>query len=141
MSFVAELRVKDDSVTAHNQVFNAMGMEGGQKVFVVLVHPAPSRDYSDYTSVLDLSTVFALAVDISLYFYNNRKMKRSNPQSDLAKPAECVHPAQRVVHGVYHRPSFVDSVLTDAVLCELKKQSVNGCLLCSFDAWDGEEWD
>src|SRR5580658_3787882 len=38
----AWLRVKDDGVTAHNQVFNAMGMEGGQKVFVVLVHPAPS---------------------------------------------------------------------------------------------------
>jgi hypothetical protein len=25
----------------NNQVLNAMGMEGGQKVFVVLVHPAP----------------------------------------------------------------------------------------------------
>jgi hypothetical protein len=38
----AGLRVKDDSVTANNQVSNAMGMEGGQKVFVVLVHPALS---------------------------------------------------------------------------------------------------
>ena len=36
------LRVKGDGVTANNQVSNAMGMEGGQKVFVVLVHPAPS---------------------------------------------------------------------------------------------------
>jgi hypothetical protein len=34
----ARLRVKDDSVPADNQVSNAMGMEGGQKVFVVLVH-------------------------------------------------------------------------------------------------------
>lgn len=30
------------SFAATNQVSNAMGMEGGQKVFVVLVHPAPS---------------------------------------------------------------------------------------------------
>ncbi len=33
-------RVKDHGETAHDQVPNAMGMEGGQKVFVVLVHPA-----------------------------------------------------------------------------------------------------
>jgi hypothetical protein len=33
------LRMKDDGVTAHDEVFNSMGMEGGQKVFVVLVHP------------------------------------------------------------------------------------------------------
>jgi hypothetical protein len=33
--------VKDDSVEANNRILNAMGMEGGQKVFVVLLHPAP----------------------------------------------------------------------------------------------------
>jgi hypothetical protein len=38
----AGLRVKDHGVTTNNEVSNAMGMEGGQKVFVVLVHPAPS---------------------------------------------------------------------------------------------------
>jgi hypothetical protein len=38
----AGLRVKNDSVTANNQIPNAMGMEGGQKVFVVLVHPVLS---------------------------------------------------------------------------------------------------
>jgi hypothetical protein len=38
----AWLRVKDDSVASHNEVLNAMGMEGGQKVFVILEHPAPS---------------------------------------------------------------------------------------------------
>src|ERR1035438_475786 len=38
----AGLRVKDDSVSANNQVSNAMGMEGGQKVFVILVHLAAS---------------------------------------------------------------------------------------------------
>ena len=37
--------------------------------------------------------------------------------------------------------SFGESVLTDRVLGELKKQSANGCLLCSFDALDAEEWD
>jgi hypothetical protein len=36
----ARLRVKNDCVTSNNQISNAMGMEGGQKVFVVLVHPA-----------------------------------------------------------------------------------------------------
>jgi hypothetical protein len=39
------------------------------------------------------------------------------------------------------RNSFSESVLTDRALEELKKQSAYGCLLCSFDAWDGEEWD
>lgn len=39
------------------------------------------------------------------------------------------------------RHSFVDSMLTDAVLNELKRQSINGCLLCFFDTWDEQEWD
>jgi len=38
----ARLRVKDNGVASHNEVLNAMGMECGQKVFVVLEHPAPS---------------------------------------------------------------------------------------------------
>jgi hypothetical protein len=37
---VARLRVIDHREAAYNEVFNAMGLEGGQKVFVVLVHPA-----------------------------------------------------------------------------------------------------
>jgi hypothetical protein len=32
----AGLRVKTHGVTTHNQVSNAMGMEGGQKVFVAV---------------------------------------------------------------------------------------------------------
>ena len=36
------LRVKDNREASDHEVFNAMGMEGGQKVFVVLVHPARS---------------------------------------------------------------------------------------------------
>ena len=39
------------------------------------------------------------------------------------------------------RPALGESLLTDKVLDELKRQSVNGCLLCSFDAWDTEDWD
>ena len=38
----ARLRVIDNREAAHNEVFNAMGLEGGQKVFVVLVHQARS---------------------------------------------------------------------------------------------------
>jgi hypothetical protein len=37
----AGLPMQDNRVTSHNEVFNAMGMEGGQKVFVFLEHPAP----------------------------------------------------------------------------------------------------
>jgi hypothetical protein len=38
-------------------------------------------------------------------------------------------------------PAGIESVLTDTVLSELKSQSINGCLLRSFDTWDEEEWD
>ena len=38
MSFV-RLRVIDHREAADNEVFNATGLEGGQKVFIVLVHP------------------------------------------------------------------------------------------------------
>lgn len=38
----AGLGMEDDRETADDQVLNAMGMEGGQKVFVILVHPAAS---------------------------------------------------------------------------------------------------
>lgn len=43
--------------------------------------------------------------------------------------------------GRSQRDSFVESVLTDAALDELKRQSANGCLLCSLDALDEEEWE
>ena len=39
---VTRLLMKDHRETADDQISNAMGMEGGQKVFVVLVHPARS---------------------------------------------------------------------------------------------------
>jgi len=32
-------------------------------------------------------------------------------------------------------------VLTDSVVEELKRQSANGCLLCSLETLDEEEWD
>lgn len=39
------------------------------------------------------------------------------------------------------RSALYGFVLTDRVLDELKRQSEDGCLLCSFDAWDEEDWD
>ena len=65
-------------------------------------------------------------------------MEQGNPLDGTATLFCCGHALQ---NGIYQRDLSVDSVLTDAVLSELKKQSANGCLLCSFDAWDGEEWD
>jgi hypothetical protein len=35
----------------------------------------------------------------------------------------------------------MDHILTDAVLLELKNQASEGCLLCSFDALDNQEWE
>jgi hypothetical protein len=43
--------------------------------------------------------------------------------------------------GRHQRNSFLDSVLTDAALSQLKEQSSNGCVLCSLDALDREEWE
>lgn len=37
--------------------------------------------------------------------------------------------------------SIMDSVLTQAVLIELKLQAPAGCVLCSLDALDEGEWD
>jgi hypothetical protein len=37
----AGLGMEDNGVAPHSEVSNAMGMEGGQKVFVILVPPAP----------------------------------------------------------------------------------------------------
>lgn len=48
--------------------------------------------------------------------------------------------ADRTRGSVQHH-SFVDSVLTDAVLEKLKEQSTAGCLLCSLEEWDEEDWD
>jgi hypothetical protein len=35
------LRMKDYREASYDEVLNSMDMEGGQKVFVILVHPAP----------------------------------------------------------------------------------------------------
>lgn len=40
-----------------------------------------------------------------------------------------------------HRHSVGGFVLTDAVLAQLKKDSSAGCLLCSLESWDDEDWD
>jgi hypothetical protein len=38
------LRMKDHPIAPYDEVFNAMGTEDGQKVFVILVHPALSSN-------------------------------------------------------------------------------------------------
>ena len=42
----AGLRMKRDSLAAHNKIFNAVGVEGRQEVFEVLEHQSPSPDLS-----------------------------------------------------------------------------------------------
>jgi hypothetical protein len=61
-------------------------------------------------------------------------MEQGKPSNGTAALPSCGHALQS-------GNSSVDSVLTDAVLNELKEQSPEGCLLCSFDTWDEEEWD
>jgi hypothetical protein len=39
------------------------------------------------------------------------------------------------------RQPMMTSALTEAALSELKRQAPAGCVLCSLDAWDEEEWD
>jgi hypothetical protein len=39
----------------------------------------------------------------------------------------------------FQRNSFADSILTEAVLIEIKRQSSNGCLLCSLDELQDDE--
>lgn len=56
-------------------------------------------------------------------------MERNKRPSGITPPRD-KEPSSK---SAYQRDSFVDSVLTDDALGELKKQSVNGCLLCSFD--------
>jgi hypothetical protein len=41
----------------------------------------------------------------------------------------------------YQQNSFSGSIVTDTVLSEIKRQSGNGCLLCSLDEWHEEDWD
>jgi hypothetical protein len=65
-------------------------------------------------------------------------MEQLNALGGRARLSYCGH---ALPSGMQQRNSYVDSVLTDAVLSELKKQSANGCLLCSLDALDAEEWD
>jgi hypothetical protein len=39
------------------------------------------------------------------------------------------------------RRSSADSILTEGAVMELKKQAPAGCLLCSVEEWDEEDWD
>lgn len=39
------------------------------------------------------------------------------------------------------RDAFENNIFTDAVLNKLKEQANDGCLLCSFDNWEEEDWE
>ena len=39
------------------------------------------------------------------------------------------------------REPIIDSVLTEAALCELKRQALEGCILCELESLDEEDWD
>jgi hypothetical protein len=68
-------------------------------------------------------------------------MERGYQPGQAAEPLCCGRGANDLEPGSYQRDSFADSVLTDSLLSELKKQSSNGCLLCFLEEWDEEEWD
>ncbi len=59
----------------------------------------------------------------------------------INRPGGLETPPQSVEGGPYQRDSYVESFVTDAALDELKRQSADGCLLCSLDDLDGEEWE
>lgn len=99
----------------------------------------PTGNKSKWGGLSGLLFFLADGLDSTLCFCNYRTMEQHHPSDGIATLPCCGHALQNVI---YRRDSsFVDSVLTDAVLSELKKQSANGCLLCSLDAWEGEEWD
>lgn len=78
-----------------------------------------------------------MSLDLIPYFYYCGTMESgTTPQPN---PAVSDNGVPRC--DTNQRNSFSSSVLTDRFVDELKKQSPEGCLLCSFDAWDQEEWD
>jgi hypothetical protein len=65
-------------------------------------------------------------------------MKRTEAAGRSPEPPD--GPFNRKRLGIQNHFSL-DSVLTDAVLDELKKQSTAGCVLCSLEELDGEDWE
>ena len=65
-------------------------------------------------------------------------MERSVNIGLTGEPADCGRSEQ---NNNYRPASSIESVLTDAALNELKKQSANGCMLCALEAWEAEDWD
>ncbi len=72
-----------------------------------------------------------------LYFGNYRIMEREWAFA-IEEQDACEHSANLLEP---QRVSILDSALIDPVLTELKRQAPAGCVLCSFDALDDEEWD
>ncbi len=68
------------------------------------------------------SRQFTIPLDTAPYFGNYRTMEQRDRQTG-------------------NQAESSDSMLTDAVLAELKRQSENGCVLCTLEDWDEEDWD
>jgi hypothetical protein len=78
-----------------------------------------------------------MGLDMSSCFYNYRNME-GNSQGGVKTRSGCAPTAHL---SEPQGKSTMDLVLTDAALSELKEQAPEGCVLCSLEAWDEEEWD
>jgi hypothetical protein len=76
-------------------------------------------------------------LDLFLSFYNNGIVGQGKIPGSVT-PA-C---GSRTLQSDFSSAgSLTETVLTDSVLTELKRQSSDNCLLCSFDSWQEDEWD
>ncbi|HEX4170056.1 MAG TPA: hypothetical protein VHZ55_31705, partial [Bryobacteraceae bacterium] len=78
-----------------------------------------------------------LRLTATLYFCTYRTMERERRAAD-ENPSGYKRGTNIVE---LERVSSTYSVLTDAPLTELKRQAQDGCVLCSLDSLDEDEWD
>jgi hypothetical protein len=93
-----------------------------------------------HTAAADLCALpsgFLDALDFNPYFGNYRTMERAVLFSD--EEQQTVVASSSLVQR--RQASEMHSVLTQAVLAELKRQASPGCVLCSLDDSDEEDWD
>src|SRR5262252_7348182 len=76
-------------------------------------------------------------LDAPLYFCNYRNMERAGTPCDCRRQPSSYKAVSLEPQRVFN----TDSVLTEAVLTELKDQAPAGCVLCAIEAWDEEGWD
>ena len=79
------------------------------------------------------------SLDLLRYFQKYRTMEVTRGTAYFLDPRDCL-PVDDNRELAHHRSS-ADSILTEAAVMELKKQAPAGCLLCSVEEWDEEDWD